>query len=197
MHPNTEFTRNEAIDSAATFDWDMLQGKSVILTGGASGIGEQILRDFVAAGAFVTFSDIAIDLGEKLLEELGGRCAFVPGNVLDWQDQLRMFKTALESSPSRTIDIVIANAGVSGQDDVFEQASSASGDPIEPELRTLKVNLIGVMYTVKLALFYLPLQPTGTERDRCIIITASISSYLDHIGSPQYVSRISGFRKSC
>ncbi|PIA93036.1 5'-hydroxyaverantin dehydrogenase [Cercospora beticola] len=194
MAPNTDFTRAQAIPADATFDASTLAGKSVVLTGGASGIGEQYLRALVAVGAFVTFGDIANDLGTILSSEFEGKVAFVPCDVLKWRDQLALFKTALEKSPSKTIDIVIANAGVSGTDSVFEQAETDDGEPIEPNLDILQVNLMGVVYTVKLALFYLPKQRTAGNRDRCIILTGSMASYLDYAGGPQYNAAKMGLR---
>ncbi|KAM3422593.1 hypothetical protein BST61_g83 [Cercospora zeina] len=172
-----------------------LKGKSVVLTGGGSGIGEQYMRHFIAAGAFVTFSDIIVDRAEKLVSALGSEnVAFVPGNVLVWQDQVKLFKTALEKSPSKTIDIVIANAGIGTIDDSIKHTEDSNGDPVEPELSTLKVNIIGVFYTVKLAMYYLPKQPEGDDRDRCIIMTSSLSGYLDHKYAPQYNASKHGVR---
>lgn len=196
MTITTEFTRNEAIPNEAAPDLSTLPGKSIVLTGGASGIGEQYMRSFVAAGAFVTFSDLAVDRGEKLAAELGpDKVLFVPGDVLVWQDQVKLFKTALEKSPSKTIDVVIANAGIGEiEDDVLKQVEGSDGELLPPALNTLNVNLTGVFYTVKLALYYFPKQPEGKGRDRCIIMTSSLSGYLDHKGAPQYNASKHGVR---
>jgi NAD(P)-dependent dehydrogenase (short-subunit alcohol dehydrogenase family) len=51
--------------------------------------------------------------------EGGSSVKFVKCNVTVWADQLALFKTALSSSPSGRVDIVIANAGISGGDAVF------------------------------------------------------------------------------
>lgn len=85
MPPNTTFTKKDAIPRDATFNPSSLKGKSVLITGGASGIGEACLRAFVAAGAFVTFGDLADDRGEALVTELGSQnVAYVHCNVTDW-----------------------------------------------------------------------------------------------------------------
>lgn len=55
MAPNTKFEKSVAIPTDAGFDVGNLKGKSVIVTGGASGIGEAAMRSFVKAGSFVTF----------------------------------------------------------------------------------------------------------------------------------------------
>ncbi|WP_111510839.1 SDR family NAD(P)-dependent oxidoreductase [Mycobacterium kyogaense] len=63
-------------------------GKSVLVSGGASGIGEATVRTFVADGANVVIADVNGDLGEKLQRSLGDSTVFVPLDVSDssaWQ----------------------------------------------------------------------------------------------------------------
>lgn len=63
-----------------------LQGRTVLVTGGASGIGEAIVRRFAGQGARVGFLDIAVDQGQALAEELtkaGGEVRFVPCDLTD------------------------------------------------------------------------------------------------------------------
>lgn len=45
---------------------------------------------------------------------------FVKCDVRNWQDQVNVFKTAIAKSPRHGIDIVVANAGVSGSDEFYE-----------------------------------------------------------------------------
>jgi NAD(P)-dependent dehydrogenase (short-subunit alcohol dehydrogenase family) len=94
-----------------------VKGKSVIITGGANGMGEAAVRDFVAAGAFVTFADMDLAKGKIVEKELNAdgkvRSAFVQCDIRDWDEQKNMFETARATSPSKSVDIVIANAGIS------------------------------------------------------------------------------------
>lgn len=184
------------VDSSSTYDASQLAGKSVVVTGGCSGLGEEFVRKFVAAGAYVTIGDLAEDRGKHLVTELGGKdkAAFVRCDVTNWLDQLNLFKTAIASSPSQSLDIVVANAGIAGQDDIFGDTVGTDGEPVQPDLKILNVDLIGVMYTAKLALHYLPRQPEGPSRDRCLIMTASLAGYLDLPGAPQYNSAKWGVR---
>lgn len=50
-----KFDGSEAVPADATFEPGTLKGKIVVITGGASGIGEAAVRGFVKAGALVTF----------------------------------------------------------------------------------------------------------------------------------------------
>lgn len=45
---------------------------------------------------------------------------FVKCDVRNWDDQVRMFEAAVSSSPHKSCDIVIANAGIVGADDLYQ-----------------------------------------------------------------------------
>ncbi|KAK4508729.1 hypothetical protein PRZ48_002468 [Zasmidium cellare] len=179
MPPRWKFTPSEAVPAGATFDPQNLKGKNVIVTGGASGIGEFVVRGFVEVGAFVTFGDVDLARGEALAKELGA--VFVKCDVLKWEEQLELFKKTLERGG---VDVVVANAGLDGEDTILKrQPITPSNDPTEPNLRILRINLIGVAYTARLANFYFSRTP---KSDHSLIITASLSSYIDHPFSPEY-----------
>lgn len=60
-----------------------LQGRTALVTGGASGIGEAIVRALVAQGARVGFLDLDAAAGAALAAELGGAVAFVQVDLRD------------------------------------------------------------------------------------------------------------------
>lgn len=60
-----------------------LQGRKVLVTGSARGLGESFVRALVAAGARVVISDILHERGQALAKELGSAAHYVP---LDLQD---------------------------------------------------------------------------------------------------------------
>jgi NAD(P)-dependent dehydrogenase (short-subunit alcohol dehydrogenase family) len=49
----------------------------------------------------------------------GRNVQFVKCDTTSWKDQLHMFKQAVAKSPDKSCDIVIANAGVSGPDELY------------------------------------------------------------------------------
>lgn len=69
-----------------TARYPSLAGVPVIISGGASGIGEALVRNFAAQGAKVGFVDIAADAGHGLAAELmasGQQASFAPCDVTD------------------------------------------------------------------------------------------------------------------
>jgi NAD(P)-dependent dehydrogenase (short-subunit alcohol dehydrogenase family) len=69
-----------------TARYPSLAGAPVIVSGGASGIGEALVRNFAAQGAKVGFVDIMADRGADLAEELaaaGQVARFIACNVTD------------------------------------------------------------------------------------------------------------------
>jgi NAD(P)-dependent dehydrogenase (short-subunit alcohol dehydrogenase family) len=66
--------------------YDSLHGRTVVVTGGASGIGEAFVRAFAANGARVAFLDLQADVGAALVQSIGAGAApplFVPCDLTD------------------------------------------------------------------------------------------------------------------
>ncbi|MCJ1251589.1 hypothetical protein MMC30_008824 [Trapelia coarctata] len=95
-----------------------LKGKTVLITGGASGLGAAIAKEFAKNGAYVTIADINEDLGKAYEAELksqGLNINFTPTDVTSWPSHTTAFKSAIAYNPTTSkIDIVIASAGLWG-----------------------------------------------------------------------------------
>ncbi len=107
-----------------------LENRSVVITGGASGIGEEMVRAFAAQGARVSFIDIARDMGEALAAATGA--SFHPCDVTDIP-ALREALARIESEAGG-VDVLVNNAGKDDRHDMAE---------VEPEYwrRALALNL--------------------------------------------------------
>lgn len=84
-----------------------LENRRVLITGGASGIGEEMVRAFVAQGARVAFLDINATAGDALAAETGAR--FVACDLTDIA-ALRASVAQVEALLGG-IDVLINNAG--------------------------------------------------------------------------------------
>ncbi|OKP11957.1 5'-hydroxyaverantin dehydrogenase [Penicillium subrubescens] len=60
--------------------------------------------------------------------------------------------------------------------------------PVKPKLNIVNVNLIGTMYTWKLAVHYFRKQPDTEDWDRCFIMTGSMTAWIDSPANWQYTS---------
>jgi len=72
-----------------------------------------------------------------------------------------------------------------------------SEEPQEPRLNILNVNLTGVLYTVKLALFYFRKQNAANKEkplDQNLILQGSLAGYLDLPGALEYTASKFGLR---
>ncbi len=83
--------------------------KAVIVTGGSRGIGEGIVRAFVAAGATVAFCDRRADEGRALAESLHGRAVFHQCDVTR-ETELTGFIHQAAAATGR-LDCLVNNAG--------------------------------------------------------------------------------------
>lgn len=144
-------------------------------------MGEGFVRAFAAAGSFVTFGDINESRGKDLESELGtDKVRFVKCEITKWEDQVQMFETAISQSPSKSCDIVLANAGISrSSTDSLWDLDEPDGEPVKPDLKIVDVNIVGTLYTWKLAIHYFRKQPDVDERDRCFVMTGSMVAWID------------------
>jgi len=99
-----------------------LLGKTAVVTGGASGFGEGIVRKFVAEGARVIIADINADAGDALADDIGHGAIAHTVDVSDG-DSVRAFAEQADLAFGLP-DIVVNNAGIThlpqALDDVTE-----------------------------------------------------------------------------
>ncbi|MEW1844074.1 glucose 1-dehydrogenase [Nonomuraea angiospora] len=116
----------------------MLDGKVVIITGGARGMGAATARRCVAAGAQVVITDVLVEEGTATAKELGAR--FFPHDVTN-QDQWAEVVAATLEAFGR-LDGLVNNAGIALAQPIEQQ-------PLEAFERVLQVNLVGVFLGLK------------------------------------------------
>ncbi|MFC7367762.1 MULTISPECIES: SDR family NAD(P)-dependent oxidoreductase [Vreelandella] len=90
--------------------YQSLNGKRVIISGGASGIGAELVKAYIAQGASVAFLDIDRTAGESLASELGDKARFYVCDVRDIS-RLQAVIADIEVAQGPT-QVLINNAGL-------------------------------------------------------------------------------------
>jgi NAD(P)-dependent dehydrogenase (short-subunit alcohol dehydrogenase family) len=116
-----------------------LDGKTAIVTGGATLIGRAVVRALHAAGASVGVADIDEEGGRSLAAELGERVLFVPADIRD--------DTQVDAVVTATVERfggvdVLVNLACSYVDDGL-------GSPREDWLESLNVNVVSAAMTAR------------------------------------------------
>ena len=125
------------------------KGRSVLVTGGALGIGKGIVEAFAAAGAAVAVADVDADASATLvarIEASGGKATATIGDVSNAQDAERMVAECV--AVLGRLDILVNNAGIQPVDAYFRVEDT----PEEIWDRILGVNLKGVFLMSKYAI---------------------------------------------
>ena len=129
-------------------------GKAVIVTGAASGIGLATARRFASEGAGVVIADLkeeaADSAARKLAQETGSKVISAACNVADEKQVITAVEACLTSFGR--LDVVVNNAGLMIFKPLEEQTA-------EDWLKVLQVDLLGAFFFTKQA--FLKMNPGG------------------------------------
>jgi NAD(P)-dependent dehydrogenase (short-subunit alcohol dehydrogenase family) len=137
-----------------------LVGKTALVTGAGSGIGQRVAARFAAEGARVVFSDRDVDAAVAAAGESNDTLA-VEMDIADEASVESGFATA--RSAGFDPDVVVANAGVQ----LFGQDAPIADLDLGVWQRTIAINLTGTFLTVKHAV------RSMLDRGGSIILTGS------------------------
>jgi NAD(P)-dependent dehydrogenase (short-subunit alcohol dehydrogenase family) len=158
-----------------------IQGKTALVTGGASGLGLATARRFVADGARV----VAVDLPQAdtaALTELGPNVTFVPADVTDESAVAQAVDVANEQG-DLAVTVNCAGIGVA-----VKTVGKNGPFPLPDFVKVVSVNLVGSFNVIRLAAAAMAGNdlPGGVEERGCIINTASVAAFDGQIGQAAY-----------
>lgn len=119
-----------------------LKGKNVLVTGGASGIGQATAARFLDEGCTVCVIDRNADARTRVANELPGLAAIIDADVSVMDQVCKAFQEAVDCMGS--VDVLINNAGISIRHD-FLDITSEEWDAV------LGVNLTGIFNVAQAA----------------------------------------------
>nr|WP_237223354.1 SDR family NAD(P)-dependent oxidoreductase [Spirochaeta thermophila] len=105
---------------------DVVRGRVAVVTGGAQGFGEQIVRGLCASGAYVCIADLNGEGAERLADEINAEAGepvawAVQVNVADEGSVEGLFARIVEEAGG--LDLCVSNAGVLRAGSVLSQSS--------------------------------------------------------------------------
>ena len=141
-----------------------IDGKSVLVTGSSSGIGEAVARAFAAEGARVAInSSKSVEEGRAVAASLPG-AVYVQGDVSDPQQARGVVDQAVQALGG--LDVLVNNAGTTVRIDHHDI------DAVTPEVwrRILDVNVVGTWLVCQAAIPAL-----RSSGDGCIVNMGSVA----------------------
>jgi len=119
----------------------MLDGKTVIVTGGAQGMGRRHVERCVAEGAFVVATDLQAEAGQAVVDALGDRAVFVRHDVTDPQGWDTVVATALDRTGA--LHGLVNNAAA------YTPPNSIADESFETFERLMRINVHGTWWGIK------------------------------------------------
>lgn len=160
----------------------MRHPKSILITGGSSGIGEGLARAYAAPGVHLALSGRDAERLQAVVEACRASGATVTSTTLDVTERTPMAAWIAEVDATSPLDLVVANAGTSA-------GTGGAGEDEEQARRIMAVNLEGVMNTVLPALACLRSRSRGQ-----IAIISSLAAFRGFPGAPAYCASKAAIR---
>ncbi|MCW3087285.1 MAG: ydaD [Sediminibacterium sp.] len=143
-----------------------LEGKTLLITGGDSGIGKAVAILFAKEGADIAIVYLSEDKDayatRDIIESYGRKCLLIRGDIS--RENFCRSVIAKTVKQFKRVDILVNNAALHYENKVF------AGIDLAKMKRTFEVNIFSMFYLVKYALRYM-------KKGSSIINTASVTAY--------------------
>ena len=171
-----------------------IEQRSFLVTGGASGLGESVVRAIVAQGGKVVIADLNESAGQVLVDELGDNTRFVRCDVTsgdDVQAAVAMAEEAFEGLQGS-----INCAGIAVVQKLLDRENNPAD--LESFSRGVNINLVGSFNVARLVAASIAKRVAAKPSDEVnadngiIINTASIAAFDGQVGQGSYASSKAG-----
>jgi 3-hydroxyacyl-CoA dehydrogenase/3-hydroxy-2-methylbutyryl-CoA dehydrogenase len=162
-----------------------VQNSVGLVTGGASGLGEGLVRMLVAGGGRAAIVDLPGSRGEALAAELGPAARFFPTDV-SVPEEVEATMSGVVAAFGR-IDLTANCAGVSPAQRVLGKDRVLY--PIDVFRRTVEINLVGLFDVVRWSAYHMAENEPGEDGERGLIVNvASVAALEGQVGQAAYTA---------
>ena len=150
--------------------------RSILITGASSGIGEALALDYAAPGVTLALSGRDVRRLAAVADACRAKGAVVEASAVDVTDRAAMERWLAAADARRPLELVIANAGISG-------GTSGAGEGPSQTRRIFEINVTGLLNTV------LPAIPPMRERGQGqIALMSSVAAFRGMPSAPAYTA---------
>lgn len=158
-----------------------IAGRTILISGGSSGLGAACVRRLVGHGANVVIADLST-VGQALAESLGSKAVFASTDVTSEDDVRRAIELGVQQFGG--LHGAITCAGILHAERVVGRDGAASLAAFQ---KVINVNLIGTFNVVRLAAEIIAKQLPGPDGERGVIVTtSSVAAEEGQIGQVAY-----------
>ncbi|MBI5440916.1 MAG: SDR family NAD(P)-dependent oxidoreductase [Deltaproteobacteria bacterium] len=159
-----------------------------IVTGGASGLGEAVVRNFVAKGGKAAILDVQEERGNRLAAELGASAVFARTDVTSEESVAAAIEKTIGAFGR--LNVVVNCAGIVTPGKVVGKNGPM---PLAAYEGVIRVNLVGSFNVLRLAAEKMAQNEPNEEGERGVVVsTASVAAYEGQIGQAAYSSSKAG-----
>ncbi len=158
----------------------------VLVTGGASGLGEATVRALLRTGAHAVVVDLPGSPGATLAAEMGPRVLFAAADVCDPDQLAAAVDLAAGRGPLR---VAVSCAGVATPGRIVGRRGVL---PLADFARVVEINLVGTFNLLRLAADAMG-QNAPLDGDRgLVVMTASVAAFDGQVGQAAYAASKGG-----
>jgi NAD(P)-dependent dehydrogenase (short-subunit alcohol dehydrogenase family) len=159
-----------------------------IITGGASGLGQAVAENVIAAGGRVALLDVNVAAGNALVAQLGARASFIETDVT--AEAAVNAAVAAAAQAMGGVNAAVNCAGVGWPKRMVGKDGPMPGEFFR---KVVEINLVGTLLVCKAAAAEMQKNAPNADGERgAIVMTASVAAFDGQIGQVAYAASKGG-----
>lgn len=166
-----------------------IKNKTVLVTGGASGLGQATVEAVIAGGGNAVILDINEINANKLIDELGeDKVSFISTNIMEEEPVVNAINEIQEKFGALHVAVNCAGTGYPGR-----ILGREAPHPLDAFKLIINLNLVGTFNVMRIAAELMDKNEPGASGDKGVIVnTASVAGYEGQIGQSAYSASKAG-----